>query len=262
MFPEKRRNEIIQLLIRQNSINVSDLAKRLNVSSETIRRDLRKLQQQNIIKKTYGMVSLLHNSFNLYVPTIQERKEKEKEEKIAITKEAIKIIKNNKFILIDAGSTTEYLAELVHTLDNHEELSIITNGLNIAYTCSKFKLQELFIVGGILRPSTLSIVGPQSINEIKKYNIDIAFMGTTGVSLEKGFSSSNLYEVETKRAMISVAKSVIVLADHTKFNKYGLQSFCSFQDINYFITSNLLENSIIEYLEKHYGKKLIIAKMK
>ncbi len=261
MFPEERRNKIIEIMVKNERVIVKDLGKKFDVSPETIRRDLLYLQDKNIVKKTYGMASLSEGIKDIYVPPIYERKTKEKREKMAIAEEAIKLIGNNKFLMFDGGSTTECIAEKIKYLNNYEKISIITNGLNLVNICSNYNCENIFMIGGKLLSRTLTFVGPEAVQEIKKYNIDIAFMGTTGVSLEHGFSSSNLFEIEVKKAIVDRARTVVVVADHTKFGKYGLKFFCNFEEIDFLITSDLVEKSTLKSIEANYKEKLKIVQL-
>jgi len=261
MYPEERRYRIRRILYQERSKSVLEFAKILNVSDETIRRDIKALEKDKIIKKSYGMVSLSEENTNLYVPTIQIRKSKEQKEKILIAKEALKLLNNCQYILLDAGSTTEYIARELRNFNELKNINIITNGLNVAEECIKIDQVNVYLLGGHLRKNTWSIVGPQTTREVKNYNIDIAFLGATGILTEKGFFSSNIYEVEVKKSMVSVARKKVVVADHTKFGNYGLKSFCNFEDIDYIVTSDLVEASILRKIEKNYKEKLRIVKM-
>ena len=260
MFPEERKNRIKQMVLENKSVTVSDLVKIFNVSEETIRRDLKRLQEENIIKKTYGVATLSDELNSINVPAIQIRKVKEQREKRAIAEEAIKLLFNNKYILLDAGSTTECIAKELKKINCTENISIITNGINVAEECSKISYANVYLLGGELQKRTLSIIGPQAIREIKSYNIDIAVMGVTGIS-NGGFYSSNIYEIEVKETMVSVARKVMVVADHTKFGKRGLKPFCGFENVDYLITSDLLENSTLERIKANYKTKIIIAQI-
>jgi DeoR family transcriptional regulator of aga operon/DeoR family myo-inositol catabolism operon transcriptional repressor len=260
MFPEERKNRIKQMVLENRSVTVSALVKIFNVSEETIRRDLKCLQEENIIKKTYGVATLSDELNNINVPTIQKRKFKEHREKIAIAEEAIKLLYNNKYILLDAGSTTECIAKKLKKINYTKNISIITNGINVAEECSKISYANVYLLGGELQKRTLSIVGPQVIQEIKSYNIDIAVMGVTGIS-NGGFYSSNIYEIEVKKTMVSEARKVVVVADHTKFGKRGLKPFCSFENVDYLITSDLLDNSTLKSIKANHRTKIIIVQM-
>jgi len=260
MFPEERKNRIKQMVLENKSVTVSDLVKIFNVSEETIRRDLKRLQEENIIKKTYGVATLSDELNSINVPAIQIRKVKEQREKRAIAEEAIKLLFNNKYILLDAGSTTECIARELKKSNHTENISIITNGINVAEECSKISYANVYLLGGKLQKRTLSIIGPQVIREIKSYNIDIAVMGVTGIS-NGGFYSSNIYEIEVKETMVSVARKVMVVADHTKFGKRGLKPFCGFENVDYLITSDLLENSTLKRIKDNYKTKIIIAQI-
>lgn len=147
MFPEERKNRIKQMVLESKSITVSDLVKIFKVSKETIRRDLQCLQEENIIKKTYGMATLSDELNNINVPTIQKRKLKEYREKMAIAEEAIKLLYNNQFILLDAGSTTECIAKQLKKINYNKNISIITNGINVAEECSKISYVNLYLLG-------------------------------------------------------------------------------------------------------------------
>jgi len=124
MFPEERRNMIMQIILKNKCANVMDLSKQFSVSEETIRRDLRYFQKQNVVKKTYGMVTLSEEIADLYVPSIKKRELKEKEEKIAIAEAAVKLIEDGQFVLLDAGSTTKKIAEKIEKFHNYKNLSV------------------------------------------------------------------------------------------------------------------------------------------
>ena len=260
MFPEERKNRIKQMVLENRSVTVSGLVKIFNVSEETIRRDLKRLQEENIIKKTYGVATLSDELSNINIPAIQIRKFKEQKEKKAIAEEAIKLLYNNKYILLDAGSTTECIAMELKKINYAENISIITNGINVAEECSKISYANVYLLGGELQKRTLSIVGPQVIREIKSYNVDVAVMGVTGIS-NGSFYSSDINEIEVKETMVSVARKVVVVADHTKFGKHGLKPFCGFENVDYLITSDLLDNSTLKRIKDNYKTKIIIAQM-
>jgi len=260
MFPEERKNRIKQMVLENRSVTVLSLVKIFNVSEETIRRDLKRLQEENIIKKTYGVATLSNELANINVPTIRIRKFKEQREKKAIAEEAIKLLHNYKYILLDAGSTTECIAKELKKINYTENISILTNGINVAEECSKISYANVYLLGGELQKRTLSIVGSQVVREIKSYNIDVAVIGVTGIS-NGGFYSSDINEIEVKETMVSVAKKVVVVADHTKFGKRGLKPFCSFENVDYIVTSDLLDNSTLKNIKANYKTKIIIAQM-
>jgi len=261
MFPEERRFKIRQFLYQNKSVSVETLSKIFNVSDETIRRDLKVLQNEKIIKKTYGMASLYEEIQTLPISTLQQRRLEEQKEKILIAQESVDLLNNSRSIFLDAGSTTEYIARELRNYRKSTNINIITNGINIAVECNNIEQAETYLLGGYLRKGILSIVGPQATRELKNYSIDIAFMGVTGITAGKGFFSSNIDEVEVKKSVVSIARRVVIVADHTKFNKYGLRSFCNFEDIDYLITSDLIDVSSLRKIEKNYKKKLRIVKM-
>jgi DeoR/GlpR family transcriptional regulator of sugar metabolism len=259
MLAENRKNKIKEIIFEKNSIKIADLVSLFNVSEETIRRDLNKLEKQNLIKKTYGGAILndeLQNSFNL-IPSINKRKAKHFEEKNAIAKEAAELVSDNQIVILDAGTTTWCVASYIKKLTN---MKFVTNSLNVAEECILNETSSVYLPGGKLIEKTMSLVGPQTVKELEKYNADIVFLGTTGISLKKGFNNSNIYETEVKRAMVSIGKKVVIVADHSKFNHQGLFSFATFEDVDVLVTSNLVEKSILNEIEM-MGVKVIISQL-
>lgn len=262
MLAEDRRNKIKSLIFNNKSVKVSNLVEKFDVSEETIRRDLKHLEEENIVKKTYGGAVLLEKYQNSTdeVPSLHKRKFENFKEKVVIAKRAVQLISDDQFVILDAGTTTECIARQLKNVELNKNMSLVTNGLNVAEESVNNKYLSVYLLGGKLRPRTLSLVGPQTIKELKNYNIDIAFLGTTGISLNKGFSSSNAYEIEVKKTMASIAQKVVVVADHTKFNNYGLMSFCDFDDIDILITSDLVVDSAVNKIKQH-DLELILCPM-
>ncbi|GAB2566698.1 DeoR/GlpR family DNA-binding transcription regulator [Gracilibacillus alcaliphilus] len=258
MLAIERRNKIKKILIDKKSIRVTDLVKEFNVSEETIRRDLNQLETEGFLKKNYGG-AILVDEFLSSAPIlpIQKRKEKFFEEKQLIGKAAGKLIQDNQTIIIDAGSTTWHVAsESTHK----ENLKVITNAMNIAEECTKNQSASIYLLGGKLRRNSLSTVGPQAEEELKKYNANYVFLGTSGVSLRQGITSSDLYEAEMKKAMVSAGEKIVVLADHSKFANAGLTSFCDFEKVDILITSDLVSAQVLEEVRQK-GVEVIVVDM-
>ncbi len=259
MFLENRRKEIKRLLLEKKSVKVVDLVKLFDVSEETIRRDLIYLEEKKIAKKTYGGAILLEEIQNSidFIPTIQKRKTRFYHEKNTIGKEAAKLITNNKIVILDAGTTTWCVA---NNLREHNNMIYITNGTNVAEEAIQGENSTVYLLGGKLIKKTMSIVGPQTVDEVKKYNADIVFIATSGISLQKGFTSSNIYETDVKKAMVTAGQKVVVVADHSKFKKQGLKTFAMFEDIDVLITSELVDSAILDEV-KRFGVEIITCKI-
>jgi DeoR/GlpR family transcriptional regulator of sugar metabolism len=246
MIAIQRRVKIKERLFQERSVKVSDLVHEFNVSEETIRRDLNQLEQEGLIKKNYGGAILVEEVDNMVIPPVQQRTLHNFEEKDLIGKKAAELVESNQIVIIDSGSTTWCMARYLKSIPG---LIVLTNGVNIAEECSENDDASIFLLGGKLIRKSMSIVGPQAELELQKYNAHYVFMGTSGVSERKGFTSSDIYEAEMKRAMIAAGQKVIVLADHSKFQRQGLVSFGNFRDVDIMITSSLTDPQMIKKIE-------------
>lgn len=238
MIAAQRRNRIKELLLRDTSVKVTDLVRVFQVSEETIRRDLIELEREGIVKKNYGgaiLVEELRQAMANITP-VNQRKFQLFEEKDAIGRKAVELVESNQVVMLDAGSTTWCVARHLRNISN---LTVVTNGINVAEEVAQNEDTAVFVVGGKLNTRFMSLVGPQPEVEIQKYNADVVFLGTTGVSLTKGFTSSDIYEAEVKRAMANAGSRVVVVADHSKLEKSGLISFMQFREVDVLVTSSL-----------------------
>jgi DeoR/GlpR family transcriptional regulator of sugar metabolism len=257
MIVIQRRNKIKERLFQHRSVKVSDLVKEFNVSEETIRRDLNQLEREGLIKKNYGGAILIEEIENVMTPPVHQRKLQYYEEKMAIGKKAAELVGEQQIIVLDSGSTTWCMAKhLRHVSD----LMVVTNGINVAEECSLNEETSIILLGGKLVKKSMSLVGPQAELELHKYNAHYVFLGTTGISLRKGFTSSDIYEAEIKRAMIAAGQKVVILADHSKFQRQGLVSYSSFQDVDMLITSDLADPKTLKDIE-NLGVKVVVCKV-
>ncbi|MFP5108735.1 DeoR/GlpR family DNA-binding transcription regulator [Neobacillus sp. C211] len=256
MIVAERRKVIKELLIKNKSVKVSDLVELLHVSEETIRRDLTQLGKEGIAEKNYGGAILIEEDQNhSLIPPVNKRKLQYSLEKDSIGKAAAHLIKEGQIVIFDAGSTNWYVGK---NLPDNSNLTIITNAMDVAEECSKDETASIYLLGGKLRRNSMSLVGPQAEIELKNYNADYVFLGTSGISLRHGFTSSDLYEAEIKRAMVSSGQKIVVVADHSKLLKAGLTSFCNFDETDIFITSELADKEILKEIEKRGVEVLVV----
>lgn len=257
MIVIQRRNKIKELLIKQRTVKVNDLACEFGVSEETIRRDLTQLEQDGLVKKNYGGAILVEELENAMatIPPVRQRQLQHYEEKDAIGKMAASLAKNDQILILDAGSTTWCVTRHIKHLSN---ITVVTNGINIADELSQMEEASIFVIGGMLVKKSMSLVGPQAESELNNYNADIAFLGTSGISLAKGFTSSDIYEAEVKRAMVVAADKVVIVADHSKLQRQGLISFSTFDHVDTLVTSDLADPSVLRQIEK-MGVEIVIC---
>ncbi|SFI76088.1 transcriptional regulator, DeoR family [Paenibacillus sp. UNC496MF] len=260
MIAVQRRNKIKEMLLQEHSVKVADLVKEFRVSEETIRRDLQQLEKEGMVQKNYGGAILTDDyqqSLASVLP-VQQRKFQYYEEKEAIGKLAASLVGEGQIVVLDSGSTTWCMARHLKEIPN---LVLVTNGMNVAEECSQNEAASIFVLGGKLVTKSMSLVGPQAVGELNTYSAHSTFLGTSGIALGKGFTSSDLYEAEVKRAMIKAGSRIVILADHSKFERQALVSFAGFQDVDALITSDLTDPGLLREIEA-FGVQVMVCPVK
>ncbi|MCY6369147.1 DeoR/GlpR family DNA-binding transcription regulator [Clostridium ganghwense] len=255
---ENRREKIIEEIDQVGEINITELSKKMNVSQMTIRRDLKKLEEEGaLIRKYKGAISV--NQLNTE-DTLKLRRLQNENEKTIIAKYAEELIENEDIIMLDASTTALAICKYIQD----KKLTVVTNSISIATALSAAEKVNVILVGGNLRKSALSLVGPYALEGYKKLNITKAFISGKALSFSDGLTDVNIFEIESKQAAISRAKEINVLIDHTKLNKVSLFNICEYNKINRIIIDGLKEFSLEEEETinkfRHNGIEVIIAK--
>jgi len=251
MLPIERLEIIKQIALREKKLYVSKLSEKFNITEETIRRDLEKLEQQGIVTRSYGGAILNTEKTNEDIPFFNRSKTNIKE-KIYITGKALQFIKEDSTIMADCSST---VFEILKSIKTRGDVSVITNSVEVL---SELNQSELNIIstGGCINQRSLSFQGPITLSTIKKYSVDIAFVSCKGMDIKKGILDSNEAEAEIKRAMIKQANTVIMLIDHNKYDKTSFVKLIDFEDIDYIITDKKPREEWLELFQL-YKLKII-----
>ena len=231
MLAIERRSEIMSLLEQNQSVLVSELSKQYNVTEETIRRDLEKLEKDGFAEKTYGG-AVLRQTVNLDMP-FRVRERTNKEGKFAIAQKAAALIEDGDTIMLDSSSTALAIAR---QLKHRRHITIITNSIEVLIELSAAPDLTVISTGGTLRGHSLSLVGRNAERMLRNFNVDKAFISCKGIDPDKGITESNEMEVEIKRAMRSAAKTTYIAVDHTKFDKVSFVKLADLADIGGIIT--------------------------
>ncbi len=247
-----RHQSIIECLKRTHRIRVQEMVELFKVSEMTIRRDFESLEQQGLLRRIHGGAELV--SIRSFEPTVSTRLQFQQREKAAIVHKAMEFIEHGETILLDAGSTTYLLAR---QLQPGMDLKVVTNSLDNAGDTMRRGINTIML-GGVLLPSTSSGVGLLTQESLRQLSIEKAFMGTSGLTLEHGFSNDNLFEVEVKRQMISVSRDVTILADSSKLGRKSLGSFASLSEVSRLITDWNAPVDIVQSLRAG-GIEVVIA---
>lgn len=240
MYGIERKSAILELLNKNARVDVQELSQHFDLSESTIRRDLKELEEAQLLKRTHGGAVLFKSV--TFEPTYIEKEVQFQKEKRAIAKEAAKLIENGESILLDSGSTTFYLAQ---ELRNFSSLQVVTNSILCANELKDVSGIEVLLCGGSLRSETLALVGPLAENSFNQICVDKSFIATNGVDVENGLTTPNLIEASTKKKMIDCAEKVILITDHTKIGQVSFAKFAEIHEINYLITDSAAEKTVL-----------------
>ena len=227
----ERRNKILAILQKESRVVVSDLSKIYNVSEETIRRDLEKLEKEGFAKKAYGG-AIINESVNADLPlTVRKKANVLNKQKIAEIVHSI--IQDGDHIMIDASSTAVYIAK---QLKDKKNLTIITNSIEILVELSDVVGWKVLSTGGVMKEGSLSLVGYQTEKMLHSFHVDKAIVSCKGVDIEKGITDSNEMEAHIKKLMLDSANMKILAIDNSKFDKISFTKIGDLSDVDMIIT--------------------------
>ncbi|CQR56329.1 DeoR/GlpR transcriptional regulator [Paenibacillus sonchi] len=230
MLAAERRKKIIDLVHQDKRVLVSDLSRMFEVTEETIRRDLEKLEKDGILSRTYGG-AMLNRHTNEDLPFVT-RNALNTDMKRNIALKALDLINDGDTLMVDPSSTA---FEFLKLLGNKNNLTVITNSINILHEFASSGM-NIISSGGSLRHRSLSLVGPVAHDTIRRYNVDTAVISCKGIDMERGVTDSNEPECELKKYMLRQAQKVVLLADHTKFDKTAFTRLVELSSIDVLIT--------------------------
>lgn len=245
---------ILDMLQKQHRVEVNILAKQFQTSEMTIRRDLNLLVEQYNVVRTHGGAKIEDRAVVRAV-SFDEDRIPYKEEKEKIAQKAVSLIRNGQRIFIDAGST---IRVMLHYMDETMQNVIVTNHLKIAERALSFDNLSVVMLGGDLLKGSSCSSGPVAEEQIKKYSLDIAFLGAGAIGADGKLYDGYSPEVRFKSHIFSVAEKVYILADSSKFNIYNLNSFGSLSQVDGVITDSGISEEGRALMQK-YDAELIIV---
>jgi len=233
------------MLTDNRSVEVTELAKIFDVTEETIRRDLEKLEKEGLLKRTYGGAVLLE-SYNVDFP-FEFRKATNMEGKKNIAAKLIAYIDDGDTLMMDSSTSTLQVAKLLRTKKN---ITVITNSEQIINELKMFDNVKVISTGGTLRQKSFSWVGPIAERTLRKLNANKAIISCKGFDIKRGFTESNELEANIKRVMLEMSDKIFVIADHTKIDKAALVIIATLEDVDMIFTDRTFnkdqEKSIFE----------------
>ncbi|HVJ35787.1 MAG TPA: DeoR/GlpR family DNA-binding transcription regulator [Terriglobia bacterium] len=249
----ERQGQLLEMLRREGICSISGLADALQVSTETLRRDIRLLAAKGLVVKSHGNV---HWPDRRDDQPLQRRLSANMAAKRLIAATAAREISDGESLLIDTGSTNIYVAE---ALRGHRDLTAITNSAPIAQQLTQSSGNRVFLAGGEMRADDNASFGPVTLAFIEQFNARTAIISAAALSADGGLMDNHLCEAEVCRALIAHAERVIVVSDHTKFTARALITACPFSDIDLLVTDAEPPETVARELEAA-DVQILIAK--
>lgn len=258
MDKNQRIKHIVNTLRVKNAISIKELVKQFDVSEMTIRRDLTLLSNDRIVELIPGG-AILKTSIDSekdeerYLITHAEMKRTR--EKMKIGKKAASLIEPNDTLVIDVGSTTEYIAKF---MQEEFPVTVLCYGLNVLVDIYRKKNCHPIFAGGYFHDNTLMFESQEGINLIKRTRADKAFISAAGVNGQLGVTCPHHYEVDTKQAVLNSVKTKILTVDSTKFGTVKMAYFADLQDFDMVITDSEISEEYIKII-RNLGLDLYIV---
>jgi len=253
----ERHQYILKRLQDAGYVNVQELSFEMKVSHVTIRKDLKLLEDKNLLFRTHGGGSKT-NPYTNDKP-VAEKERLYAEEKSLIAKEAAKMIGHNDSVIIASGTTMLALARSIHP-ETH--LTVITSALNVALELSHHQHVDVLQLGGHLRQNSSSVMGPYAEQILADVSCSMLFLGVDGIDAEVGLTTTSLMEARLNQRMMKASQITVVLADSSKIGKRGLGKICALDQIQHLITDDGISPSAIELLENKGIKVTVVARGK
>lgn len=239
----ERQNKIVQLIKKNGTMKITELATHFDVSRETIRRDLLVLNDSGDIKKWFGTVMPAHD---FEIPPVDNRMSVNQRLKMSVGKKALEFIGKRSAIFIDAGSTALCLATLMKDKSGY---TIITNSIPVVNKLAT-SANHVISIGGSVDPLTMSTMGTQTVEFLDKIKMDVAFLGTSGFAEHKGPTGNSFDDGQIKQKIIADSRTNIVISDSSKATHASLAQYADWHDIDYLITDNQIKQETIKQLNK------------
>lgn len=238
----ERHDQIVKLLTENGSVRVTDLSKMFNLTEETIRRDLEKLEHSGKLMRSHGgAVPLQEEKGDL--PYL-EREMMNVKEKMKIAKMALPFINEGDTILLDTSSTSGFLAKQLPNIP----LTVITNSIRIVIDLAQKKNIHVICAGGNLSSKSLSFLGPLTIQSLDNYHADKAFISCKALDVSWGLSDSNDMQAMVKKKMLETADVNYLLVDYSKIGKKATSFVADFTNVHYLITDESTNESYLKEL--------------
>lgn len=254
MLTGERRVRLLEEIEKKQFISVIQLSEIFQVHETTIRRDLDELESQGLVIRIHGGVvpaSIKHDE-----PVFEDRATENMLEKTNIGKYATKYIKSGEAIILDSGTTTLQIAKTLNEMPLLQDITIITNDVNIASVLRSNRNITTIVTGGTLFHDSYMLNGQIANETLQKLSVDKIFVATPALNVEKGLTHFNELLITTKKNMIEASAKKIVVTDHTKIGRRALYTFLPIDQIDLLITDNQTDKKLIDEMYKNGIKRI------
>lgn len=242
MLPIARKNKIKELILEKKSVTVAELTKLFKVTEETIRRDLKQLEDEGLLTRTYGGAYISEGVQNDVDVSLREFIHVEGKQKIASN--CLQFIKNGDSIFLDASTTSLVIASMLGEI----KLTVVTNSLKIVNALSENPNINVVVIGGTLARSSFSNLGRNAEQNLESYFFDTAFISCRSVNMKHGITDSNEQQAGIRRLAAEHGNKTFLVADYTKFDRTSFASICDFDVIDTIIVDQALSDEWHEFL--------------
>jgi len=243
MFPEQRREKIIELLRENGSCRVQELKNIFKVSEPTIRQDLEAMEKSGLIVRQHGGAFI--NNYASFASGIKLERHTNMDKKTLISAKAAEFVNSGDSIILDSGTT---VTEMIKFLANKKNLKIVTPAINITLALGKEPTNTILMTGGEFKAPTLSLTGENASLIFKDLYVEKLFLAAGGFSLAAGLTYPGFTDLPLKRAMINSAKTVYLLVDSSKLEKVLFASLGCQDKIDYLVTDAGIKKEYIDQL--------------
>ena len=256
MLAKERQDYIAERVRDRGAVRVSDLTRELDVSDMTVRRDLDLLARQGLVDKVHGGATTPGRN-GTDEPGFETKSARERTEKDAIAALALTLVQPGFAVGLSAGTTTWTLA---HRLLEVPRITVVTNSVQIAsvFYQNPRADQTVVLTGGVRTPSD-ALVGPVAVTALRGLNLDLVFLGVHGMDDRTGFTSPNLLEAETSRALAASGRRLAVVADHTKWGVVGISTIAALEEADVIVTDAGLHVEVLTVLRERVGDVLVAS---
>ena len=249
MLQAERQANILKLIKEKDFVTIKELEDIFDVTPITIRRDLKELSRQNLIKQVHGGAADISRLSTSFEPLYKTKLYLNFEKKQAIAKKAIEFIDSGETIILDSGTTTLQIA--IKLKDKRfKDLGVVTNDIKIADELCAVEHLEVIVLGGILRKFLYTLFGSFTIDFLEQIKVNKFFLAADAISKENGITNANIEEVSIKKLMIQNSQNVILVADSTKFNTDAFCKVCGWEKINSIITDDKISDDYIKFFKE------------